>query len=202
MEIINSQNLSLFLGEKDFILTKIIIAGGINVGKTLCKKRIHLYYSKGEEFIIENCDKSYTPTVGHDFNIFYFKIKDKFFKIQLWDVSGQDMWDNSVYYLSRGAGAILLFYDSFDRNSFLKAKKLYTKLYQSYPKSIYALIRCKYDLAVKDKNNDIVSDEEAFEFANNNNIIFAHLSNFEKYETGINELLGEIFLKYPELSQI
>ena len=43
---------------------------------------------------------------------------------------------NLVYYIERGAGAILLFYDSFNRDSFLKAKKLYTNLFESYPKSI------------------------------------------------------------------
>ena len=201
MEIFNSQNLPLFLREKEPIYKKIIIAGGVDVGKTFFMKRFQ-YYSRGDEFNIENFDKSYTPTVGRDFTIFYFKIKDKLFNIQLWDVSGQDRWEDTVYYLARGAVAFLLFYNSFDRNSFLKAKKFYTNLYQSNPKSIYALIKGKYDLALKEKNDDIVSDEEALEFADNNNIIFAHLSNFEKYETGINELFGKIFLKFQELSEI
>ena len=109
---------------------------------------------------------------------------------------------NLVYYIERGAGAILLFYDSFNRDSFLKAKKLYANLYKSYPESIYALVRSKYDLSLKEVNNDIVSDEEALEFANNNNIIFAHLSNFEKYEIGTNELFLKIIQKIENYLKI
>ena len=191
MEILNPQKLQ-DLNEKEPIYTKIIIAGGVNVGKTLFMKRINII-KKGEEFNIENFDKNY---IGRDFILLDFEIKDKLYKVQFWDVSGQDKWEDTVYYIARGEGAILLFYDSCNRDSFLKAKKLYTNLYKSYPKSIYALVRSKYDLALKEENNDIVSDEEALEFANNNNIIFAHLSNFEKYETGTNELLGEIFSKF------
>ena len=200
MEILNPQKLQ-DLNEKEPIYTKIIIAGGVNVGKTLFMKRINII-KKGEKFNIENFDKNYISTIKRDFTKFDFEIKDKLYKVQFWDVSGQDIWEDTVYYISRGAGAILLFYDSCNRDSFLKAKKLYTNLYKSYPKSIYALVRSKYDLALKEENNDIVSDEEALEFANNNNIIFAHLSNFEKYETGTNELLREIFSKYLESSQI
>jgi len=184
------------------ILTKIIVAGTTNVGKTFFMKRIQ-YYSEGEVFNIQNLDKSYIPTIGRDFTVFNLNIKDKLFKVQLWDVSGEEKWEDTVYYLARGAGAILLFYDSFNRKSFLKAIEFYTNLYKSYPKSIYVLIKGKYDLPFKAENtNDIVSDEEALEFANKNEIIFAHLSNFEKYETGIIELFEKIFLKYLELSQI
>ena len=200
MEILNPQKLQ-DLNEKEPIYTKIIIAGGVNVGKSLFMKRINII-KKGEEFNIENFDKNYISTIGRDFILLDFEIKDKLYKVQFWDVSGQDKWEDTVYNIARGAGAILLFYNSCNRDSFLKAKKLYTNLYKSYPKSIYALVRSKYDLALKEENNDIVSDEEALEFANNNNIIFAHLSNFEKYETGTNELLREIFSKYLESSQI
>ena len=200
MEILNPQKLQ-DLNEKEPIYTKIIIAGGVNVGKTLFMKRINII-KEGEEFNIENFDENYTPTIGRDFRKFDFEINDKLYKVQFWDVSGQDRWEDTVYYIARGAGAILLFYDSCNRDSFLKAKKLYTNLYESHPESIYALVRSKYDLSLKEVNNDIVSDEEVLEFANNNIIIFAHLSNFEKYETGINELLGEIYSKYLESSQI
>ena len=171
------------------------MVGGVNVGKSLFMKRINIIKT-GEEFNIENFDDNYICTFGSEYTSFLFKIKDKRYKVQIWDVSGQDRLENLVYYIARGAGAILLFYDSFNRDSFLKAKKLYANLYKSYPESIYALVRSKYDLALKGENNAIVSDEEALEFANNNNIIFAHLSNFEKYETGTNELLGEIFSKF------
>ena len=199
MEILNTQKLQE-LYEKEPIYAKIIMVGGVNVGKSLFMKRINIIKT-GEEFNIENFDENYICTFGSEYTSFLFKIKDKRYKVQIWDVSGQDRLENLVYYIARGAGAILLFYDSFNRDSFLKAKKLYANLYKSYPESIYALVRSKYDLALKGENNAIVSDEEALEFANNNNIIFAHLSNFEKYETGTNELFLKIILKL-ESSQI
>ena len=193
MEILNTQKLQE-LYEKEPIYAKIIMVGGVNVGKSLFMKRINIIKT-GEEFNIENFDENYISTFGSVYTSFLFKIKDKRYKVQIWDVSGQDRLENLVNYIARGAGAILLFYDSFNRDSFLKAKKLYANLYKSYPESIYALVRSKYDLSLKEVNNDIVSDEEALEFANNNNIIFAHLSNFEKYETGTNELFLKIILK-------
>ena len=46
------------------------------------------------------------------------------------------------------------------------------------------------------KNNFFVSDEEALEYiSNKNNFYFAHISSFEKYETGIKNLI-EIILFY------
>ena len=175
------------------ILTKIVVAGAVNVGKTFFMKRIQ-FYSEGEVFNIQNTDKSYISTIGREFTLFNFKIKDKTFKVQIWDVSGQERWEDTVYYLARGAGAILLLY--VDRKSFLKAIEFYTNLYKSYPKSKYALIKGKYDLPFKaENNNDIVCDEEALEFANKNDIIFTHLSSFEKYETGIIELFEIISFK-------
>ena len=43
---------------------------------------------------------------------------------------------------------------------------------------------------------DIIKDEEVLEYAEENNIIFSHISIFDKYEDGINELLIKILNKY------
>ena len=57
------------------------------------------------------------------------------------------------------------------------------------------LIRSRYDECLETNNNkNFVSDEEALEFADLNNLYFAHLSNFEKNENA-NEFLKN-FLKY------
>ena len=46
---------------------------------------------------------------------------------------------------------------------------------------IFVLIRSRYDECLeKNDNKNIVSDEEALEYADLNNLYFAHLSNFEK----------------------
>ncbi len=59
-------------------------------------------------------------------------------------------------------------------------------------KQIIILVRNKYDLEIskESKINDFVSDEETLEFADKNNIKFAHVSSIDKYENGIKELLA------------
>ena len=61
-------------------------------------------------------------------------------------------------------------------------------------KAICILVRIKYDLGMNEDNrmNDFVSDEEALEFADKNNIKFAHVSSIEKYGDGIKELFSLI----------
>ena len=201
MEIIKYNNLDNF-NEKEPIYIKILVVGTIFVGKTFFMNRIQ-YYNKGEVINLQNINKDYIPTIGRDFGIFHYKTENKLFTVQIWDISGQKRWKDTVYYLSRGAGVIILFYNSFNRISFNKAIEFDTNLYKSDSKPIYALIKAKYDLPLtEENNNDIVCDEEALEFTDKNDIIFAHLSSFEKYETGINELFREIFLKYQKKFKI
>ena len=59
-------------------------------------------------------------------------------------------------------------------------------------KAIYIFVRIKYDLGMNKDNrmNDFVSDEEALEFADKNNIKFAHVSSVEKYGNGIKEFFS------------
>ena len=61
------------------------------------------------------------------------------------------------------------------------------------------LIRVKYDLNIKSDNNeniDFVSDEEAMEYADKNNMIFLHISSFEKNDKGFENLLNLITKQY------
>ena len=90
---------------------------------------------------------------------------------------------------------ILIFYDALDKSSFEKAKSLVMK-YLYNKKQISFLIRSKYDLSLNSENNEIVSDEEALEFADKNNLIFTHISPFEKYGTGLDDLFDIIFKEY------
>ena len=62
---------------------------------------------------------------------------------------------------------------------------------------IYILVRRKYEniLNTKEKK-DIVSDEEALEYADKNNMHFFHIAINEKYETGINELFEFALKEY------
>ena len=62
---------------------------------------------------------------------------------------------------------------------------------------IYVLVRSQYENVLKrEEKNDIVRDEEALEFTDENNIYFFHIGILEKYETGIDDLFEFILNKY------
>ena len=55
---------------------------------------------------------------------------------------------------------------------------------------MFVLIRSRYDECLETNDNkNIVSDEEALEYADLNNLYFTHFSNFEKNDIGFDELL-------------
>ena len=63
--------------------------------------------------------------------------------------------------------------------------------------SLFVLIRSRYDECLEtNENKKIILDEEALEYADLNNLYFAYLSNFEKNDTGFNELLENVFKKF------
>ena len=89
----------------------------------------------------------------------------------------------------------LIFYDAFNRESFNILKHISGRILSINEKRIIIIVRSKYDLNLESTENniDIVSDEEVLEYLNNkndnDNIFFFHLSSYEKYESGINNLL-------------
>ena len=183
-------------------LFKYIIVGTTNIGKTYLFERIKL---NNNYFEFKNLQKEIEPTIAVDFKIFCLKYKKKTIKIQFWDSTGnRQRFQNHATRYIRGCSAILICYDAYNRNSFNDAITLYNELKSVYNYSIFVLIRNKYDLKINQENNDndidndYVPDEEALEFADKNNIIFTHASSFEKYETGIKELLSFISIKYLE----
>ena len=161
---------------------KIILLGKDQIGKTMFCKRI---YNDYKSFI--KWPKNYLLTIGIDSYFIRFKYNNKIFKFKIWDTPGVERFSptNKRYY--GGAISIFIFYDALDRQSFEEAKNYYKEALKFNDKAIYFLIRSKYDLNSKE-NEEIVSDEEALKFADKNNLIFAHLSSFEKNVDGINDI--------------
>ena len=95
----------------------------------------------------------------------------------------------------RGCYAALLFYDSFNRKSFERIKRAYS-LHKDILNNMVFLIRTECDLNMKSEINDFVSDEEAIEYADKNNMIFLHISSFEKNDNGFENLLNLITKQY------
>ena len=135
----------------------------------------------------------YLPTVIIVYTRIYIEFYNKKLILHFFDPSQVEQNQLFIKTFTRDSGIIFIFYDSTDRESFQKAKKLFDMV-KSVVKSvinkseiIYVLISSKYDLYIKSaENTNKVPEEEALEFASKNNILFAHLSIAEKYSNGIN----------------
>ena len=107
----------------------------------------------------------------------------------------------------------LIFYEPYKENynsfeydlSFKNAKKFYSDAYNYNKNALFCLIRInykdKYDLSSK----VFVPEEEALEFAHENNLLYFHISINEKYDSGLNQLfyyiLKELCLNYNFLDK-
>ena len=174
-------------------ILKILILGKEEIGKTFFTKRINLYKNYKQ---FKNLSKNYLSTIGLDFIITKKKFNGKIYKLQLWDTAGLEHFNTITKTYYKGANIILIFYDALNKSSFEKAKKHFKKSFEYSPNIIYFLIRSKYELELSSKKDNIVSDEEALKFADKNHLIFTHISSFENYGNGIDNLFDLILKEY------
>ena len=171
---------------------KIVILGRYEIGKSIFILR--LLANNNKEFFNSNY-LIYNPNVSSNFSQKFIKFNNEEFKLAIWDLPGAENYFSLQRIFLKDSHATLLFYDSFKRTSFEKIKREY-----SYNKDILNnmvfLIRTKYDSKIKSKINDFVSDEEAIEYADKNNMIFLHISSFEKNDNGFENLLNLITKQY------
>ena len=175
---------------------KMNILGFERTGKTLFAKKLT---SKNNKDINHSLTK-YIPTIGGEYRQEIIIYEKKSFLVHIWDTAGQERFFSLLNVYLHQTNIILIFYDPLNRYSFDKIKDYLVLIKNRIPfieKIVIAIVRNKYELNI-DKNNseNIVSDEEALEYADKNNVLFFHLSNFEKYETGINELINSILKNY------
>ena len=162
---------------------KIVLLGKDKTGKTKFNERLIVI----NDYCNFNKSKLYRPTIGGTYSSKIVKFRDKIFKLDIWDTSGQERFKmlNRVFY--KESDVILLFYDSFNKQSFEEIKEFYKDCRLHNENCKYIVIRDKYDLKLE--NKEYVSDEEVLEFADKRNIFFVHMSPYEKYETGIDDLI-------------
>ena len=118
------------------------------------------------------------------------------YKLEIWDTIGAVGGIHFTKLFFRDSNMTFIFYGYQHKDSFELAKFLidYTKRECINKNCIYVLVCNKYDLNLE--SGDIVPDEEAIEIAEKNNLIFTHLSLFEKYSNGVNELLKKALNEY------
>lgn len=92
---------------------KIILLGNTGVGKTCFLERL-----------IENhYNYRHDPTIGVDFRLVYHKTDDdKSIKCHIWDTAGQEQFRSITRQYYKGAGGIILMYDTTDMKSFKDLK--------------------------------------------------------------------------------
>ena len=177
------------MNKNNYILINIILAADFAVGKTAFLLR--LKNQKYENYMEQ--DKRLLATMGIDMFILYLNYKNINVKLIIWDTE----WLNSpkFIFLSKyfeKADIVFLFYDSSNKFTFESIKKQKDFFGDCRLKNkIFALIRNKYDITKEE-----ISDEEAIEFADSNDMLFFHLSLHEKNETGIKELFENVLNEY------
>ena len=166
---------------------KIALLGSVKTGKSTFLRK--LIYKKVDK------DLEYLPTLGPIYGSCSFDLEHGNFKLEIWDTSGQEKYYSLNKIFIRDSEIIFIFYNSYDISSFETAKIMVETCKENAKKNtLFVLIRSRYDEYLEsNENKKIISDEEALEYADLNNLLFAHLSNYEKNGTG-NDLL-KIVLK-------
>ena len=176
------------------ISLKVQIVGKFSIGKSFFCNRINWNYTKFQQLNLK-----YIPSNGIKFYNKVIKLRNKIFSVEIWDTCGQEVYQKLLERFYHDTQIFLIFYDALDRNSFERAKSYFEDIKKEYKtiNPIYVLIRSKYENVLnREEKNDIVTDEEALEFADENNIYFFHIGILEKHETGINNLFEFILNKY------
>ena len=158
---------------------KIVLIGESGVGKTsiICQFM---------EQVFANDKQS---TIGGTFSTKIVKCgEEKEVRLEIWDTAGQERYRSVTKMFYKDANAALLVYDITSKYTYEELKNYWVEqVKETSPKNIIlAIIANKADLI----ENEQVDEEEAREFAQKNNALFALTS--AKNNNMINDLFLEI----------
>ena len=170
---------------------KVVLIGESGVGKT----------SIIAQFINRNFNQDLMTTNGATFSTkskVYKELK-KIITFEMWDTAGQEKYRSLSQLFFKDASVALIIYDITSKPSFEEIKNYWLNLVkENSPKNIIIyIIGNKYDLL----DRETVKEEEAREFAKNENIFFWLTS--AKDAVGIDDLFDDIGKRYlsPEFSE-
>ena len=169
------------------LLSKIVVIGDANVGKTNIIRRII-----GEDF------REMEATIGVEF--MYINIKDidkddpnKTMSIQIWDTSGAERYKAITTTHIRGADGAYIVYDISNESSFTHLNYWYNCLKDAADKDIIIfLIGNKSDLIYEEGR--AVKKKDAIDFVNKNN-----LQGYAECSAKNNENIKETFEKFYKI---
>ena len=169
--------------ENNFI--KIVIVGQSSVGKTAL---INQYMNK--IFI----DAAIT-TIGTDKFIKIEKINNSEIKLNIWDTAGQERFRSLSPLFLKGSNIVIMVYDITNKESFDELDTFWLEKIKDNTKNIIlGLAANKSDLY----ESEVVTIEEAKNFAKNNNAFFFFFSakNYESTRLLFIELVTKYIEKY------
>ena len=179
--------------EEDYdYLLKYIIIGDAYVGKT----NLLLRYAHGQ------FRPDYQLTIGVEFGAKNIKIKDKIYRIQIWDTAGTESFRSVTRGYYKSSVCALVVYDIANRESFNNINDWIEDCKNQSPKTIFfVLVGNKSDL--EDKRQ--VSTEEGQELADKYGMLFFETSakngqNVEEiFQNSANEIARKIDQGYYDL---
>ena len=156
-------------------MLKYIIIGDSGVGKS----NILLQYLQGK------FNEEFQTTIGVEFGAKNLNIKDKIYRIQIWDTAGQEMFRSITRSYYKNSVCACVVYDITNRNSFDNIRSWIEDCKKHSPKTVFlVLIGNKNDLESSRK----VSYDEGEDFAKKYGMLFYETSA----KTGKN--INEVFM--------
>ena len=179
----------------EYKILKVSLIGIYNSGKSTFVDRIN---SNNNFKNYKQSIKTYTPTAGAKLARIFVMLRGKLYRLDIWDCAGQENFFAMIKHFIRNSHINLYFYDPFNIKSFENIKRTLQIIKELNNKELCSqiLIKSKCDLNETKYINIMISDEEALEFADKNNLLFRNLSNLEKYGSGIEEIIEDCIKAY------
>jgi len=167
-------------------LLKILLIGDSGVGKSSLLTRF--------------CDDSFSDkqltTIGVDFKVKYVELKNTKFKLAVWDTAGQERFRTLTSSYYRGAHALILVYDTSDRQTFSNLTYWVEEVrkYSTNPDAVVMVVGNKVDAS------RAVTTAEGREFAFTHSAVFIETS--AKTRQGVRDAFEELLLKISETQSL
>jgi len=160
---------------------KLVLVGDTHVGKTCIASR----------FVRDEFHDTVQSTIGAAFLVKNIPLDDAIVRFEVWDTAGQERYRSLVPMYYRDASACLVVFDVTSRESFNGAKAWVNELKRRAPPGILiAFAGNKSDLP-----NQVVSKDEANEYARDSDIIYMPTS--AKTGMGVPQLFEAIARRVP-----
>eukprot|EP01006_Ploeotia_vitrea_P033651 TRINITY_DN65601_c0_g2_i1.p1 TRINITY_DN65601_c0_g2~~TRINITY_DN65601_c0_g2_i1.p1 ORF type:complete len:220 (+),score=27.48 TRINITY_DN65601_c0_g2_i1:97-756(+) len=176
-------------------IVKMVMIGDAGVGKS----SLLLRFSEGIY------DPSYISTIGVDFHISTLEHNGKVVKAHIWDTAGQERFKTITRNYYRGADAIIICFDTTDRDSFQNVQNWLTEVNKNCSddkreRLSLLLVGTKADLVVK----KAVSCQEATQFAEAHGLTYVQTSakNNQAVDDTFQTLVADIVDKREKYNTI